>query len=649
MAYAGKDGYLGKFTLLSDAFTSYFGLGGKFLKVKVDESGLETGSAPSGSGDMLASDYDPNNIVADVFDMDNMVDGTYVKTKNNLTDALLADIYAQYSDAETATTIAAINHGATEKTALLSADEITGQDSANSFSLIRTTWTNVKVFLKTYFDGLYATLAHDQNASTIIISSGIGTPAYDDVQDFLNLTQSSGRFTGGVITEHAGPNGTIDISEMQGMIRAGTTLAHPMVYFKKAAVSGMALFGEGVNFIIATYNAGAVDYSAAALRPANSTLGAFVVGRCYKNGNPVEVETTGQNVYDQYGRIQDRMLTKYGQMDRASGGNITAHATALRLTCDAGVWYVGNTQLTTGVQNQFHVWYKSGSATWVESALLTLFSEVFDGGGGHKVYETYQNGTTLTALGANKYGIYWIFICPAGDLYAVLGTSNYANIGLAQAASVPAALPPYCVNWAKFIGKVIIQNTGAAFYSVESAFAQSFTLSQNIDIQTIMLTAYPVGSIYTSVVATNPNTFFGGTWAAFGTGQVLVGIDTGDTDFDVVKEAGGFKTRTPDVHAGTAVEDHTFTQPNAHAVHLHPYGTIAVQAHSTTSNARGASSGTIVTTATHTVSGSTGNNASTQSHAGGGVNAHAVTQPSTHAAMSIVQPYIVVYFWERTA
>ena len=66
---------------------------------------------------------------------------------------------------ETTTRIASINHGATVKTALIDADEITGQDSANTFSLIRTTWTSVKAFLKTYFDNIY-TLSNLGGVST---------------------------------------------------------------------------------------------------------------------------------------------------------------------------------------------------------------------------------------------------------------------------------------------------------------------------------------------------------------------------------------------------------------------------------------------------------------------------------------------------
>lgn len=55
---------------------------------------------------------------------------------------------------------------------------------------------------------------------------------------------------------------------------------------------------------------------------------------------------------------------------------------------------------------------------------------------------------------------------------------------------------------------------------------------------------YPVGSIYMSVNNTNPSTFFGGTWEAWGAGKVPVGVNANDTDFATVEKTGGEKTHT---------------------------------------------------------------------------------------------------------
>ena len=58
--------------------------------------------------------------------------------------------------------------------------------------------------------------------------------------------------------------------------------------------------------------------------------------------------------------------------------------------------------------------------------------------------------------------------------------------------------------------------------------------------------AWPVGSIYMNASnGTNPATLLGfGTWVAFGTGRVLVAIDTGQAEFNVLGETGGAKTHT---------------------------------------------------------------------------------------------------------
>lgn len=52
---------------------------------------------------------------------------------------------------------------------------------------------------------------------------------------------------------------------------------------------------------------------------------------------------------------------------------------------------------------------------------------------------------------------------------------------------------------------------------------------------------YPIGSIYLSVNATNPSKYFGGTWVAWGTGRVPVGVDTTQTEFSTVEKTGGSK------------------------------------------------------------------------------------------------------------
>ena len=60
-------------------------------------------------------------------------------------------------------------------------------------------------------------------------------------------------------------------------------------------------------------------------------------------------------------------------------------------------------------------------------------------------------------------------------------------------------------------------------------------------------TLYPVGSIYMSATMSTVDEVqatFGGTWEAWGSGKVPVGVDPEDTDFDTAEETGGEKTHT---------------------------------------------------------------------------------------------------------
>ena len=78
-------------------------------------------------------------------------------------------------------------------------------------------------------------------------------------------------------------------------------------------------------------------------------------------------------------------------------------------------------------------------------------------------------------------------------------------------------------------------------------------------VNTLNAAAYPVGAIFTTTVnyansAAVVAAIGGTTWAAFGGGRVLVGLDSGDTDFDTAEETGGSKTPSTGSHTLTTSE-----------------------------------------------------------------------------------------------
>lgn len=129
---------------------------------------------------------------------------------------------------------------------------------------------------------------------------------------------------------------------------------------------------------------------------------------------------------------------------------------------------------------------------------------------------------------------------------------------------------------------------------------------------------FPVGYLLISTVDTNPATFLGyGTWAAFGAGRVLVGLDAGDPAFDTAEETGGAKEVTLTA-AQSGVPAHTHVQ-------------------------------TRLPTATGGVTGFTVDTSMSGTPATTGVSTQANTAANAAEAHTNLMPYITVHMWKRTA
>ena len=200
----------------------------------------------------------------------------------------------------------------------------------------------------------------------------------------------------------------------------------------------------------------------------------------------------------------------------------------------------------------------------------------------------------------------------SGDpLKIVKGTeinTEFDNIATAIATKADLASPTFTGTPTLPTGTIAVtQSSGNSTTAIATtAFVQAAA-------------AYPVGSIYTATVSTNPATLLGfGTWTAFAAGRVLIG------------NGGGFSAGATGGSADAIVVSHTHTATSTDSGHTH-----TVNAGGTVSNSLN-SGGTVNLASSNTGTGFANITTTVASAGSSGTNAN-------------LPPYIVVYMWTRTA
>lgn len=217
--------------------------------------------------------------------------------------------------------------------------------------------------------------------------------------------------------------------------------------------------------------------------------------------------------------------------------------------------------------------------------------------------------------------------------------------------------------------------TGVGVAPTASFGTNTTQLATTAFVQAALQAVYPVGSIYISTTATNPNSTFGfGTWSEFGAGRVLVGQNSADASFDTLEEVGGSKDAIVVSHThsfsgsgstgAAGGHSHTFSgTTSSNGAHQHmngapidctsaqyPYGSQAGNQTSYFCDSNGTGGTNALTSSagdhSHTYSGTT---------SGVGDHSHSVSVSGTNASTGSsgtnanLQPYVVVKMWKRTA
>ena len=172
--------------------------------------------------------------------------------------------------------------------------------------------------------------------------------------------------------------------------------------------------------------------------------------------------------------------------------------------------------------------------------------------------------------------------------------------------------------------------------------SQGTTLAPNWSSVPIALIniIYPIGAIIQSTVSTNPGTYITGTtWAAYSAGQVLVGKAVSGT-FVTAGSSGGAETVT--------------LIANNLPAHTHPASTTSTDSgHSHSIQRNNQSASFVGTDTTLFYQPQVNSGAPYYSTQLGNANITSSTtvnnNVTTNLAVNILQPYIVVYTWTRTA
>lgn len=294
----------------------------------------------------------------------------------------------------------------------------------------------------------------------------LGTATYDDLQAWMNTTQSSGKISGGAFT--ANGDSTITVTAGTGIIRATNSDIAEALQFNWAENDTLVLTDANTNYIYVDYNGGSPIVKATTDKTDADNRSKILLGKVYRDGTDMHLLEAGMIITEPAKKILTYLNAMNGEVVRATG-LVTTETGNLNVAISLGTGFAGLTPIsftafTTVASDSFYYWYNDGSWQDGHDTVIDVTN-----------YNDY--GVGLDGLDNNNhYGCHFVYVHFDGDIHVVYGIDSYSTLSAAELAPTPANLPDIVNDFSIYVGKIIVNKlTTSSFDEVKYPWTSSTT------------------------------------------------------------------------------------------------------------------------------------------------------------------------------
>jgi len=363
----------------------------------------------------------------------------------------------------------------------------------------------------------------------------IGTPTWTDQNDFDNLFGSTGRATGGTISE---AGGVITIAAGTGFIKATDSDTAELLSFDWAEETGFSVATNTIKYFGIEYNGGSPQVMETTSEGDFDFDTSFPLGQVinqadeyYVLQNPWWVTDGMTNIIERFGSFG------HLQRDAEVGGLIPGYSGVRYLTMSGGrIWgrllehNIANFT-TVGDVDDFDMYYRDSATTWAEVELYqwnnTQYNPI-----------TGVNAYTLQTISNNQYSVIWVWVNASSQKPSLMfPQQTYPSVAAAEAEIVPD-FPAMWYKGGIIIGRFIVKQGVDDPIEVQTAFDTMFSAALAADHGNL---AGLSDDDHTQYLLANGSRVLTGDWNAgdynikakyfIGNGSLLTGITFTDTNF----------------------------------------------------------------------------------------------------------------------